>query len=107
MTNGVRHMAGRGEVNSNHVWTDAVDSQLCIWTGFSDQSDDLNIQKLPQSNVFLLAGSVFRQLEGSKWRDVYLSSSISSGCPKTQIVPAITAEMARIPRSIAHQCACK
>ncbi len=59
MTNGVWHLAGRGEVNSNHVWTDAVDSQLCIWTGFSDQSDVLNIQKLPQKQCFLACREYF------------------------------------------------
>ncbi len=59
MTNGVWHLAGRGKVNSNHVWTDAVDSQLCIWTGFSDQSDFLNIQKLPQKQCFLACREYF------------------------------------------------
>lgn len=59
MTNGVRHMAGRGEVNSNHVWTDAVDSQLCIWTGFSDQSDDLNIKSCLKAMFSCLQGVFF------------------------------------------------
>lgn len=50
---------------------------------------------------------MFSCLQGflPRWRDVYLSSSISRGCPKTQIVPAITPEIARIARRIAHQCA--
>lgn len=59
MTEAVRHIAGRGEVNSNHVWTDAVDSQLCIWTAFSDQSDVLNIYKLPQKQCFLACRECF------------------------------------------------
>jgi len=54
-----------------------------------------------------LLGGVSCHLEGPRWRDVYLSSSISRGCPKTQIIPAITPEIARIARRIAHQCAYK